>query len=55
MVASILARARMMPASELRHFLRIEPGEALAERRALLEHGDPGQSGLKTLQHQHLP
>jgi len=33
----------------------VEPGERLAKGLAFSQHRDPGQPGLKALQHQHLP
>jgi hypothetical protein len=40
---------------ETGHLGRIEPGKRLAKGLALAQHRDPGQAGLKSFQHQHLP
>src|SRR5215831_3032333 len=64
MVASILARLRMIPgfcnnrsmsASWNFYLGRVEVAEGLAEGFAFAEDRDPGEAGLKTLEHQQFP
>ena len=65
MVASILARARMMPGfceqardvgfAEAGDLCGIELAEGGAEGFALAQDGDPGEAGLEALEHEEFP